>query len=196
MGTGGGEFLASLPGLPKSTHATEGYPPNLPIAHQRLAPLGISVVPVVEDGSLPLAAEAFDLVINRHESYELSEVWRILKPRGVFLTQQVGPRNCIQLNQYLGGPLEADALNWTFTQEKSTFEAAGFQIIRAEEALLDSIFYDIGAVVFYLKVIAWQIPDFSIEKYEPRLRALHRTLGRQGAFFTTAHRFLIEAQKK
>jgi len=36
MGTGGGEFLANLPDLPVITYATEGNPPNIPIAMQRL----------------------------------------------------------------------------------------------------------------------------------------------------------------
>lgn len=32
LGTGGGEFLSSLAPLPHPAYATEGYPPNLPIA--------------------------------------------------------------------------------------------------------------------------------------------------------------------
>ena len=52
MGTGGGEFLASLPGLPENTVATESYPPNIPIATQRLQPMGVKVVPVEDDTSL------------------------------------------------------------------------------------------------------------------------------------------------
>lgn len=40
MGTGGGEFLAGLQPLPPHTCATEGYPPNIPIAQQRLKRLG------------------------------------------------------------------------------------------------------------------------------------------------------------
>ena len=195
MGTGGGEFLASLAELPRATYATEGYPPNLYIAHRRLAPLGIQVVPAGEEDPFPLASETFDLVINRHESFDLSEVRRILKPGGSFLTQQVGPRNCLQLNQYLDGPLEQEALDWSFDQVTGAVETTGFRVVRAEEQLLDSIFFDIGAVVFYLKIIAWQIPDFSLDKYNNRLRALHSTLLRQGAFFTTAHRYLLEAQK-
>ena len=61
--------------------------------------------------------------------------------------------------------------------------------------MLDSIFYDIGAVIYYLKVIEWQIPNFSIETYYDRLEAMHHLIERQGAFYATAHRFLIEAQK-
>ena len=41
MGTGGGELLASFRGLPENTIATEGYPPNVPVARKRLESLGI-----------------------------------------------------------------------------------------------------------------------------------------------------------
>ena len=104
MGTGGGEFLSSLPNLPPMTYATEGYAPNIPVAKERLEPLGIKVAQVVDDNALPLPSTAFDLVVNRHESYALPEVLRILRPGGLFLTQQVGPRDCIELNQYLEAP--------------------------------------------------------------------------------------------
>ena len=48
MGTGGGEFLASLKPLPIQTYATEAYPPNVPIAKTRLNPLGVTVIEVEE----------------------------------------------------------------------------------------------------------------------------------------------------
>ena len=51
MGTGGGEFLFSLHPLPKTVYATEGYKPNVPIARQRLEPLGVKVVYFEEDSS-------------------------------------------------------------------------------------------------------------------------------------------------
>jgi SAM-dependent methyltransferase len=196
MGTGGGEFLSSLADLPPATYATEGYAPNIPVAKKRLEPLGIKVVQVVDDNTLPLPSTTFDLVINRHESYALPEIFRILRPGGVFLTQQVGPRDCIELNQYLEAPLEPDVQSWSLTQEKTAMAEAGFRIVRCQEQLLSSVFSDIGAVVYYLKIIEWQIPDFSIEAYRERLEAMHRLIERQGAFYATAHRFLIEAEKR
>ena len=42
MDTGGGEVLSSLQPLPVNTYATEGYPPNIPVAKARLEPLEIS----------------------------------------------------------------------------------------------------------------------------------------------------------
>src|ERR1051325_259171 len=47
MGTGSGEFLASLSPLPPDTCATEGWAPNIAIARQRLAPLGVTVTGIV-----------------------------------------------------------------------------------------------------------------------------------------------------
>ncbi len=195
MGTGGGEFLASLPDLPKITYAREGYPPNIPIATRRLQPLSVKVVAVENEHALPLSDEMFELVINRHEYYDPAELMRILKPGGIFLTQQVGPRNCVEVNQYLGAPLDPCVAQWKLDQEKATLEQAGFSVLQCHEQVLESNFYDIGAVVFYLKVIEWQIEGFSVEKNEARLQEMHQLIEQQGAFYATEHCFLIEARK-
>ena len=84
MGTGGGEFLAMLPSRPAITCATESYPPNILVARKRLEPLGVKMVAFEDDQDLPLPDEAFELVINRHESFWLPEVYRILQPGAFF----------------------------------------------------------------------------------------------------------------
>ena len=195
MGTGGGEFLASLAPLPPFTVATESYAPNIPVAQERLEPLGVRIVPFTEDSALPLQDNQFDLIINRHDSYSPAEIHRLLKPGGRFITQQVGSQDCIQLNEYLNAPPGTYADSWTLENEINAFRQAGFQIERAEEALLDSIFYDIGAIVFYLKIIEWQIPDFSPERYHEQLLAMHRYIEATGAFNAKAHRFLLQVRK-
>ena len=57
LGTGGGEFLASLAPLPRVTYATEGYLVNLPIASRRLTPMGVSVLPIGLDLHIPLPGQ-------------------------------------------------------------------------------------------------------------------------------------------
>lgn len=195
MGTGGGEFLASLDKIPEKTTATEGYPPNISIAKEELEPRGIEVVPIPNDDTLPFDNETFDLIINRHESFDLSEVWRILKPQGIFLTQQVGPNDCIGINQFLKAPIEPDNNDWHLSGLNDQLIAEDFEVINCQEQYLDSIFYDIGAVVLFLKIIEWQIPGFTLEKYDQRLRAMHRIINLEGEFVVKAHRYLIEAQK-
>jgi SAM-dependent methyltransferase len=69
----------------------------VPIAKERLEPLGVEVFQIENDNELPFANETFDFVLNKHESYSVSEVKRILRPDGLFLTQQVGGTDCAAL---------------------------------------------------------------------------------------------------
>lgn len=196
MGTGGGEFLASLQPLPPETHATEAYPPNLPIAQKRLSPLGIVVHHLVDDPALPFQDSDFDLVINRHESYNHQEVHRILKPGGVFITQQVGELDNLELNLLLEGDKAHKLTDWGLESEVFHLVDAGLCITRVEKAALKTTFKDIGAVLYYLKAIPWQIADFSLETHYQKVLRLHNYLEWQGEMITTAHRFLIIAHKE
>jgi SAM-dependent methyltransferase len=175
--------------------ATESYSPNILVARSRLEPLGVKVVGFTDDNEIPLEDQQFELIINRHESYSISELDRLLKPGGRFITQQVGSRDCFELNQFLDAPFDSNAGTWSLEQEVAQFEEAGFHIERAEEALLASHFYDIGAVVFFLKIIEWQIPDFTPQKYHDRLLAMHHLKEDAGAFRARGHRFLIQASR-
>src|SRR5262249_7107155 len=132
MGTGGGEFLASLLPLPARTCATEAYPPNVPVAKARLEPLGVEVGECEED-EIPFEDAAFDLVINRHESFAAPEVARVLRPGGRFLTQQAGGKDCIELNHLLHTQVEKHYLDWTPDAARAQLEEAGFTILRQEE---------------------------------------------------------------
>ena len=196
MGTGGGEYLASLAPLPPHTHATEAYPPNLSIAIERLSPLGVSVHGIEEDVPLPFQNEFFDLVINRHESYDPGEVYRILTPGGVFITQQVGELDNLELNQMLQTDVPYQFTDWGLETEVSRLRVRGFSLIRAEKATLTTRFLDIGAVVYYLKAIPWQVEGFSPQTHAEKLIRLHQFIEQQGAFLTTAHRFVIIARKE
>ncbi|KHF35169.1 Ubiquinone/menaquinone biosynthesis C-methyltransferase UbiE [Paenibacillus sp. P1XP2] len=194
MGTGGGEFLSRLSRLPAHTCATEGYKPNVEVARRRLEPLGVRVSYIEKDEQIPFADEEFDLVVNRHESYCPKEVHRILKPGGLFITQQVGGTNDQELNEWLAAPNDEFA-HWNLDYAVRELEPY-FDIEGQDEEVTRSRFYDLGAVVYYLSVIPWQIPDFSVERYDRQLRELHRTLEQQGYLDTSCHRFIIAARKK
>ena len=105
MDTGGGEFLLSL-GHPHSlTAATEGYPPNAALCRETLLPLGVDFREADGGGPLPFPDGSFDLVLNRHGDYLPAEVFRVLKPGGIFLTQQVGSENDRELVELLLDPV-------------------------------------------------------------------------------------------
>jgi SAM-dependent methyltransferase len=192
MGTGGGEFLSTLP-LPDPTVATEGYPPNVPVAHARLAPLGVDVVPVdPRTDALPFRDGVFDLVIDRHESFDPREVARVLAPAGTFLTQQVGSQDMVGLNDALDAPAPEYA-DWSLESAVEGLEDADLCVVRWEEAFPETRFADVGAVVSYLRAIPWQVPDFDAHQYRTELRRLQERIEREGPFSVSSHRFLLEA---
>jgi len=196
MGTGGGELLASLTPLPPDTHATETYPPNQQLARERLAPLGVEVHDLHEEDQFPFKDNRFDLVINRHESFSPNEVARILKPDGLFITQQVSGLDNLELNQFFEKVISPPFLDWGLAPTLTKLYETNMDVVRAEKAALKSTFLDIGAVAYYLKVIEWQIVDFNFQTNKEKLMAMHNLIERQGQFVATAHRFLIIAKKK
>jgi SAM-dependent methyltransferase len=105
MGTGGGEVLSRLLDvLPADTMATEGWPPNLPVARAALEPHRVEVVAydAERDRSMPFDDGRFDVVLNRYEAYDAAEVHRILGSGGRFLTQQVDGRDFEETQQLFG----------------------------------------------------------------------------------------------
>ena len=195
MDTGGGEVLSSLQPLPRYTYATEGYIPNVSVAGNRLEPLGVKVIQVWRDDPLPFENNLFDLVINRHGSFIATELHRVLKPDGVFITQQVGGQNNFELNQLIQEKPEFKFSYWTLDMATKQLTDAGFQIIDAREEFPETVVTDIGALVFNLKVISWQIEDFSVEKYRDKLVQIHNMIHEQGELRIKSHRFLIVAKK-
>lgn len=196
MGTGGGEVLSYLRPLPAEAHATEGWALNVPVARAKLEPFGVTIHPLEREADpLPFSGATFDLVINRHEAYDPAEVFRVLKPGGRFITQQVGGRN----NRYLNDLFEIgpafDNSSWTLERAVQEALEAGFQMVDRREAFPAARFYDVGALVFYLRAISWQIEGFSVEAFRSKLFEIHLLIESQGWLETGEHRFLIEAVK-
>src|SRR5258706_7129317 len=130
MDTGGGEVLSSFMPLPQNTYATEGYIPNIPVAKHRLKPLGVKIVQVWGNDIPPFEDGYFDLVTNRHGSFLPPELHRILKPGGIFITQQVGGRNNFEINELLQERPEFKFSYWTLELAIKKLQEAGFRILK------------------------------------------------------------------
>ncbi len=193
--TGGGEFLLSLDHPFEKTAATEGYPPNVELCRQTLTPLGIRFRECADAAHVPFEDGSFDMFINRHGDLCAPEAYRILKEGGLFITEQVGADNDRSLTEMvLPGTEKPYPQQYLAIQEKA-FEDAGFMLLRAEEAYRPIEFYDIGAFVWFARIIEWEFPGFSVDRCFPELLKMQRILEEEGRIRGTIHRFLIVAEK-
>ena len=194
--SGGGELLSNLPQLPPLLVAAEGWPPNLSVAARRLRPRGAWVIAADDDRpALPFADNTFDLVTSRHPiATWWDEIARVLRHGGTFVSQQVGPHSVGELTDYMMGPQPTSSARDP-DLARAAAEAAGLRVTDLRQQRLRTEFYDIGAVVYFLRLVVWIVPGFTVTRYRDRLAALHRHIEETGVFVAHSTRFLIEASK-
>lgn len=193
---GVGAMIGNLPDAPSLSVATEGFAPSLVVAGPRLRARGVHLVETSQTTpALPFAADSFELVISRHPiDVWWDEIARVLRPGGSYFAQHVGPNTLRTLSEFVMGPW-VGASKRDPDIERPAAEAAGLAVqqLRVEEPR--TVFYDVGAVVYFLRLVPWIVPDFEVGKYRDRLHELHSGIRRDGAFETTASRMLIEVTK-
>jgi len=74
-------------------------------------------------------------------------------------------------------------------------EAAGLTVVDLRMESLRTEFRDIGAVVYFLRKVIWMVPDFTVDAYLDKLRALHERIEADGPFTATTTLYLVEARK-
>jgi SAM-dependent methyltransferase len=193
--TGGGEVLSGIRRPPRLLVATESWPPNVPVARQALRPLGGHVVAVPDQPTLPFASGSFDLVVSRHPVVTVwDEIARVLRPGGTYLSQQIGPGTNRELTAFFLGP-RPDNEERRPERAAHAARAARLDVVRLESCALRVEFFDVAAVVHFLRKVLWTVPGFTPEAYDTELRRMHAHIERHGSFVSTAQRFLIEARR-
>ncbi|MFV8315892.1 class I SAM-dependent methyltransferase [Mycobacterium sp. 23] len=194
--TGGGEVLAGAARFPPTMAAVEPWPPNAALATRRLHPRGVVVVSVPDEKALPFAGDVFDLVTSRHpNSVPWAEIARVLRPGGTYLAQHIGPATVAELTEFFIGPQPQAWARRDPKTERAQAEAAGLQILEMRLERLRQKFFDVGAVVYFLRKVIWTVPGFTVERYRERLRELHERIEAEGPFVAHAARVLVEARK-
>lgn len=197
METGGGEFLLSLNHPNKNTAAIEGYPPNVKLCKEVLLPLEIDFKEADGADRLPFPNSGFDLVTNRHGDYDAAELRRVLKPNGLFLTQQVGAENDRELVQLLLPHIAEVPYPKQYLDVRiAELLEHGFEVLESGEARQPIRFFDVGALVWFARIIEWEFPSFSVESCLDQLYEAQAILEKTGVIEGGIHRFYIVARKK
>jgi SAM-dependent methyltransferase len=191
LGTGGGEVLSRLAPFPPTTLATEPWLPNLPVAAGRLQPLGADVV-FAHSCHIPVRSKSLDLVLNRHEEFAPDEIARVLRPGGVFITQQVDEENWRELVPHFPRMQRFAGL---YQHLRNGLEVAGLVIGDGGRHLYEAVYSGVEDVVRMLVLAPWKVPDFGVEQDIDALVALERELATPDGIRLTEGRFLIVARK-
>jgi SAM-dependent methyltransferase len=194
--TGGGEVLAAAARFPPTMAATESWPPNAARATTLLHPRGVVLVATRGEPPLPFADDAFDLVTSRHpDPVWWTEIARVLRPGGTYFAQHIGPATLIELTEFFLGPMPEKGAEYQPDAQRAQAEAAGLHVVDVRSERLRMEFFDVGAVIYFLRKVIWTVPGFSVERYHHRLRELHDLIEVDGPFITHSSRVLFEGRK-
>ncbi|HTX95668.1 MAG TPA: class I SAM-dependent methyltransferase [Mycobacterium sp.] len=195
--TGGGEVLAEAGTFPPTMAATESWPPNAALATRRLHPRGVVVVMTSNEARLPFADEAFDLVTSRHPITPVrwGEIARVLRPGGTYFAQQIGPATMAELVEYFIGPQPERWAECEPDVQRAQAQAAGLDIVDMRMERMRAEFFDVGAVIYFLRKVVWAVPGFTVDAYREPLRRLHERIETDGPFVAHSARVLVEARK-
>ena len=196
--TGGGEVLAGVPQrASRAMVATESWPPNVRRAQQNLRDKGVVVVADEDRPPLPFADGLFDLVTSRHPVVAYwDEIARVLATGGTYFSQQVGPDSGHEVYDFFLGRKPLGHSDREPELARAAADRAGLEVVDLRTADLKMEFFDVGAMVYFLRKVIWFVPDFTVEKYRDRLVALHEHIQADGPFVAYSRRFLIEARKR
>lgn len=196
LDTGGGELLAGVDTFPPTMAATESWPPNAALATKLLHPRGVVVVATGGEPRLPFADEAFDLVTSRHPiTVRWDEIARVLRPGGSYVAQQIGPATVAELVEFFIGPQPQKWAELHPDAQRARAVAAGLRVEDMRMERMRVQFFDVGAVIYFLRKVVWTVPDFSVQRYRERLRELHDRIEADGSFLAHSTRVLVEARK-
>ena len=78
---------------------------------------------------------------------------------------------------------------------RKRFCDAGFDILDAQECFRPIKFYDVGALVWFARIIEWEFPGFSVDCCKGRLLHAQELLEQNGVIEGRIHRFLLVCSK-
>jgi SAM-dependent methyltransferase len=153
-------------------------------------------VHVGDRSPFPFRDEAFDLVVSRHPTTtRWDEIARVLVPGGTYLSQDVGAGSMRELTDAVMGPQPVSPVRDP-RRAVARAEAAGLAVVDLQRESLAAEFFDIAAVVHFLRKVPWIVPGFTVDRYGRTLAALHARIVAEGSFAATSERFLIEARRR
>lgn len=120
-------------------------------------------------------------------------MFRILKPGGRLITQQVDLDWYDDFYAALGLKVPEQAESW-LPLALDQLRSVGLEIVAARRGEEHQSFRDIGAFIWYLRAVSWNIPDFDLTQHDAALRRIHTEMN-DGPLVIRQRRFLVVAKR-
>ena len=154
IGTGGGELLLGLSGAARVLVGIDHAASMVETAKRNAERAGAGNVRFLRMDSdrLRFADGSFDLVCCRHAPFRASEIARVLKPGGAFVTQQVGEGDKRNLAQAFGrGQHHGADAGALLRGNLAALRAAGFSELQADQYDATEYYATPQDLIFLLK---------------------------------------------
>jgi len=199
VGTGGGEKLLSLATCFDSAVGVDASPEMIATAQKNKAAVQTEEVSfeVMRGEALRFPDGAFDVVLNRHCAVDVRETFRVLRPGGYFVTQQVGARNthniCALFGCGVGGEYEPELFQ-ELPVLAGAFRQLGCRVVCAAEYDVRYWFLDVESLLFWFQAIPMP-QDFGIETHWRQVDHVIAEFSTPQGIETNEHRKLLIVQR-
>jgi SAM-dependent methyltransferase len=170
VGTGGGEKFLSLADAFGMGIGVDPDPAMIATARENTPPALAERVSFIEGSAeaLPVPDASCDVVLNRHAVVGVTEVTRVLRPGGYFLTQQVGVQNTFNIATLFGaGPGmggEAIPPEQEVPALTEAFQRRAFALIAYGTYNVPYYFKDVESLLFWMRAIGIP-PDLDADRH-------------------------------
>lgn len=198
IGTGGGEiFLSLAPNFGEGT-GIDHNPEMIETAKGNQSKLAVSNIEFIEmDGSrLKFEKDEFDIVLLRHLRVYVSEIVRVLRPGGYFITQIVGKRSSKNFLEAFGWTSDSFGPYWwqPVGELAQQFQGQGCYIVAQGEYDVGYCFKDISSFIFWIMAVPWP-EDIQLEKHWQNINRILEVSTTDRGIETNEHRELLIVRK-
>ncbi len=188
MATDGGKFAIALEKLPPITYIVDINNQ----AKSNFTEDQVKITSMTKDGRMPFKEEKLDVVISEMANYDKYEMWRILKPGGKLIIEQLGTENYKEImSSFIPFRIKG---KWDLESAKLTLQEIGFEVLEAYEDRGYIRFNSLKALVNFTKGVVPASVENS-ESFMSFYAKAYELLQEHSHFDLTTYRFILVAQK-
>ena len=159
---------------------------------KKLADRNVKVTKLTNEGKLPFKDERIDVIVNELSNYDKYDLYRVVKPGGYIIVNQMGSDNYKELiNIFLPFKLHG---RWDREASCQTLSDIGLEIIDSVEEHGYVRFDTLASFIQFMKGITKA--DITQDRFMNFYSHVLKQIKDKKYFELTTHRFMVVARKK